>query len=148
MRSVEAAAVFPVPPEQAWDFIFGDEGRRAVELSRMIVAFEGYQMRPDGTPRYTLVTRMGPFRLQGTSDYFQFERPHHTANRILDSPFGGTFSMTFEPVPDGTRVRERWEVETHNRLAGLLLPLAHPVLRWSLQRDLDAWAVGAAHIRR
>lgn len=140
---VEASVVMPGGPEQTWDFLFGDELRRVVELSRMVVAVQHYQMRPDGTPRYTMDMRVGPFSMRGTSDYVVYDRPHRTVNRVLDSPFGGTFHMGFDAVPGGTRVTERWEVEPRNRLAALVLPAVRPLLARLLQRDLDAWAEGA-----
>ncbi len=145
MQMVEASVVMPGGPEETWDFVFGDELRRAVELSRMIVAVRHYRMRSDGTPHYTMVTRVGPFPMRGTSDYVVYDRPHRTVNRVLDSPFGGTFHMSFEAVPGGTRVTERWEVEPQNRLAALVLPAVRPLLARLLQRDLDAWAEGARH---
>jgi hypothetical protein len=36
----------------------------------------------------------------------------------------------------------RWEVEARNKLAGLLVPLIHPLLPRSMQQDLDALAKG------
>ena len=140
---VEASVVMPGGPEQTWDFLFGDELRRVVELSRMVVAVQHYQMRPDGTPHYTMDMRVGPFSMRGTSDYVVYDRPHRTVNRVLDSPFGGTFHMGFDAVPGGTRVTERWEVEPRNRLAALVLPAVRPLLARLLQRDLAAWARGA-----
>ena len=83
----------PGGPERTWDFLFGDELRRVVELSRMVVAVQHYRMRSDGTPHYTMVTRVGPFLMRGTSDYVVYDRPHRTVNRVLDSPFGGTFHI-------------------------------------------------------
>ena len=87
--------------------------------------------------------RVGPFSMRGTSDYVVYDRPHRTVNRVLDSPFGGTFHMGFDAVSGGTRVTERWEVEPRNRLAALVLPAVRPLLARLLQRDLDAWAEGA-----
>lgn len=81
--------------------------------------------------------------LRGTSDYFEFDRPRRTANRILGSAFGGVFRMTFTPEAAGTRVAEVWEVEPQTRLAQVALPLVGPLLRSAAQRDLDAWARGA-----
>jgi hypothetical protein len=140
---VEASVVMPGGPEQTWEFLFGDELRRVVELSRMVVAVQHYRMRSDGTPHYTMVMRVGPFSIRGISDYVVYDRPRRTVNRVLDSPFGGAFHMDFEAVPGGTRVTERWEVEPRNRLAALVLPAVRPLLARLLQRDLDAWAGGA-----
>ena len=143
MPPVEASTVIPLGPEDTWDLLFGDQMRRAVELFSIAVAIEDYQMRPDGTPRYIMVSKVGPFTMRGISDYSVYERPHRTANRILDSPLGGTFYVTFEPVPEGTRTSLRWEVEPQNALVGILLPMLRPFLARQLQRDLDTFAKAA-----
>ena len=142
MSAVEASTVVPLAPGEAWDFLTGDQMRRAVELFSIAVAVEDYQMRPDGTPRYTMVSKVGPFTMRGISDYFVYERPQRMANRILDSPLGGTFYVTFEPVPEGTRTSLRWEVEPQNTLIGIL-PVLRPLLAQQLQRDLKTWATAA-----
>jgi hypothetical protein len=100
-------------------------------------------MRPDGTPRYTMVFRAGPLTMRGTSDYFIYEPPHRTVNRVLDNPLGGTFYITHEPMPEGTQVTHRWEPDPPNPIFGLLLPVVRPLLAWQLQRDLDTLAKGA-----
>ncbi len=143
MSAVEASTVVPLAPGETSDILFGDQMRRAVELFSIAVAIEDYQMRPDGTPRYTMVSKVGPFTMRGISDYFVYERPHRTANRILDSPLGGTFYVTFEPVPEGTRTSLRWEVEPQNALVGILLPMLRPLLARQLQQDLDTFAKAA-----
>ncbi len=143
MKVVEASVVVPLSPEQTWDFLTGDQMRRAVELFSIAVAVQDYQMRADGIPRYTMVSKVGPFTMRGISDYFVYERPHRMANRILDSPLGGTFYVAFEPVTEGTRTSLRWEVEPQNTLVGILLPVLRPLLARQLQRDLNAWAKAA-----
>ena len=125
-RRIEASAVVPMGREETWDLLEGDEMRRVVELSDAIVAIENYRMRPDGTPRYVHVGRIGPGRVRFTADYSVFERPRRTEATILDSPFRGTYHVDYEAVPDGTRVRHRWDVEPKSPLFGLLLPLARP----------------------
>ena len=94
-------------------------------------------MRPEGTPRYTMVAKFGPFPMRVTSDYSVYEPPHRTVNRVLNSPLGGTAYFTFEPEAGGTRVTQRWEVEPQSPLVGRLLPVTRPLLAWSMQRDLD-----------
>ena len=143
MQTVEASTVFPLGQEETWDFFFGDQGRRWVELSDLVVAVEDYRMRSDGTPRYRMVQKVGPFTMSFISDYSIWERPHRTVNETLESPLGGTFYSTFEQVPGGTRVSLRWEVEPQNPLVGVLLPVLDRFLARSLQRDLDAFAKAA-----
>ncbi len=113
-----------------------------MRFSPTVAAVEDYEMRPDGTPRYTMANRLGPFRKRSTSDYFVYERPARSANRVLGLPLGGALHMTFDPVPGGTRVDAHWQVQTRHRLAALLLPMIQPLLAWYLQRELDAWVRG------
>ncbi len=143
MEPVQASAEFRVPPEVAWDFIFGERARRAVEASRMVVDIQDYEMRSDGTPRYTMVMGIGPLRMRSVSDYTVYERPRRTVNDIKDSPFGGRFFVDFEPVPGGTRVTERWDLAPPSRVVAALLPALRPVLQRMLQKDLARLAVAA-----
>jgi hypothetical protein len=141
MRVVEASAVVPLSPEEAWDLLIGDQMHRLIEMPEIsVVALEDFQIRPDGTARYVVANKAGPSRTWHTADFTLYERPHRSVNRVLDSPFGGMFYGTYEPLGEGTRVHWRWEVEAQNVLAGLLLPLIHPLLARSMQQDLDALA--------
>ena len=139
MQVAEASAVIPLSPEETWDLLFGDV-QRTVELVPDVVSVEDFQIRDDGTPRYRMVRKTGPFTMSFISDYSVFERPHRTVNRVLESPLGGTFYSSFEPVAGGTRLSFRWELEPQNPLVGRLLPVLRPLLAWSLQRDLNAAA--------
>jgi hypothetical protein len=142
MQVAEASAVIPLSPEETWDLLFGDV-QRAVELVPDVVSVEDFQIRDDGPPRYRMVRKAGPFTMSFISDYSVFERPHRTVNRVLESPLGGTFYSTFEPVAGGTRLSFRWELEPQNPLVGRLLPVLRPLLAWSLQRDLNTLAKAA-----
>ncbi len=110
MRAIEVSAEVPLNLEATWDVFFGDELRAYVALSDATLAVEGYELRPDGTPRYRMVQKTGTF----TSDYSLFEAPHRTVNQVLDSPFGGTYRITHEPAGEGTRVTHRWEITARN----------------------------------
>ena len=147
MTTVEASAIVPLGPEAAWDFLFADP-RRAVEHLDEVVAVEDYEVRADGTPRYRMVRRFGPLPpVSMVSDYYVFERPHRAVNRVLDSPLGGNFTVTYEPVPEGTRMRWSWDVEPRSGVLGLLLPLLRPLMARSLQRDVRTVARAAARAR-
>jgi polyketide cyclase/dehydrase/lipid transport protein len=148
VRVAEASAVVPLSPEETWDLLLGDQVQRLVEMPEMsVVAVEGYQMRPDGMPRYTMANKVGPTAISHTVDFTVYERPHRSVNRVLDSPFGGTLYGTYEPVAEGTRVRWRWEVEPQNPLASLFLPVMRPLLARSMQHDLEALAKEATSAR-
>ncbi len=144
MRSVEASAVVPLSPEETWDFFWEDPARTAEYLASS-VTLEDYEVRADGTPRYRMVQRIGPFPpMSWVSEYEVFDRPRRHVNRTLESPLSGTFHGTFEPTAEGTRVTWRWDIEPQNLLIRSLLPVLRPVLAWSLQRDLNAWTKAAA----
>src|SRR5918998_1882444 len=143
MQVAEASVVVPLSPEETWDLFFGNPQQGVVELFADIVAVEDYQIRADGTPRYRMIRKAGPFTMSFISDYSVFERPHRTVNRVLDSPFGGTFYATLEPTTEGTQVHWRWEIEPQNAHVGRLLPVMRPLLAWSLQRGLNTFAKAA-----
>jgi hypothetical protein len=143
MRVVEASAIVPLSPEEAWDLLIGDQMHRLVEMPEIsVVAVEDFQVRPDATARYVVANKAGPSKIWHTADFTVYERPHRSVNRVQDSPFGGTFYGTYEPAGGGTRVHWRWEVEAQNTPTRLLLPLVHPLLARSMQQDLDALAKG------
>ncbi len=145
-RRIEASAVVPMGREEAWDLLWGDRMRRAVELSDSIVAIEDYQMRPDGSPRYVHVGKMGPAKMRFTADYSVFEPPRRIPATVLDSPFDGDYRVDYEAVPGGTRVTHRWEVEPQNAFFGLLLPVVRPLIERSLRRDLETVARRASRL--
>jgi len=142
MQVAEASVVIPLSPEETWDLVFSDM-QRAIELVPAVVSVEDFQIRDDGTPRYRMVRKTGPFTMSFIADYTVFERPHRAVNRVLDTPLGGTFYATHEPTPEGTQVHWRWEIEPQNALVERLLPVMRPLLAWSLQRDLNAAAKAA-----
>ena len=92
MQVAEASVVVPLSPEETWDLLFGNPQQEVVELFADIVAVEDYQIRADGTPRYRMIRKAGPFTMSFISDYSVFERPHRTVSRALDSPIGDTTS--------------------------------------------------------
>lgn len=145
-KVVEASTVVPLGLEETWDLLFGDQGQRMVEAVDNIISVEDFQMRDDGTPRYTMVRKVGPLTMSTISDYSVFERPYRTVSRALDpdAPFGGTFYTTHEPVAGGgTRLSFRMEVEPQNAIAGVMLPVIRPLFARQLQGDLDDLAKAA-----
>ena len=139
-RRIEGEALFPLSPEQTWDLVFGNRLQRLVELSDSIVAVENYEMRANGTPRYVMVTRIGPVTIRSTSDYTVYNRPRNTVNAVLDSPFGGVYEMDFQPDGANTRVSYCWSIETTTPFARILLPVLAPLIARSLRADLETVA--------
>ena len=103
-------------------------------------------MRSDGTPRYVHVGKMGPAKMRLTADYSVFEPPRRIVATVLDSPFGGTYRVTYEPAREGTRVTHHWEVEPKNPFFGVLVPVVCPLIERSLKRDLQTIAQRAARL--
>ena len=145
MPVVEASTVIPLSPEDTWDLLFGDQAQRAVEAVNNVISVEDFQMRDDGTPRYTMVRKVGPLTMSTISDYSVFERPYRTVSHTRDpnAPFGGTFYTTHEPVAGGTRLSYRFEMEPQNALARVMLPVIRPLFARQLQQDLDDLAQAA-----
>jgi hypothetical protein len=134
---VERSAFVPLPLADAWEAFFGNDLQNWAELSDMVVEVRDYRMRPDGTPEYVMVNRMGPMRASHRSDYVVYEPPHRSADDTLESPLGGRYYVEHEAVEGGTRVRHRWNVEPHGVMR-LLFPIIRPVFARSFQRDLDS----------
>lgn len=133
---VERTALVPLPPEEAWEVFFGNEMQNWCELSDMIAEVRDFRMRPDGTPEYVMVNRMGPLRASHRSDYVVYEPPYRAEDDTLDSMLGGRWVTVHEPVEGGTRVTHRWDVEPHGVMR-LLFPLIRPVFTKQFQADLD-----------
>lgn len=142
-RIIHSDALFRLGPEQTWDLVFGDRLQRFVEMSPSIVAVEDYEMRADGTPRYTMAFRVGPITIRSISDYAVYDRPHRTVNAVLGGLFGGTYEMVFSPEGPDTRLSYRWRIEPNTPAARVLLPVLAPLLARALRRDLLAIASAA-----
>jgi hypothetical protein len=144
LRVAEASAVVPLSPEEAWDLLIGDQMHQLVEMPDIsVVAVEDFQVRPDGTVRYRVANKAGPSAIWHTAEFTVYERPHRSVNRVLESPFGGTFYGTYESTTTGdTRVSWRWEVEPQSPLAAVVLPMMRPLFARSMQQDLDTLAEG------
>ncbi|WP_258805135.1 hypothetical protein [Pseudarthrobacter sp. NS4] len=143
MKPINVSAHFRQPPDPVWDFIFGDRLRQAVAASRLL-EIEGYELRPDGTPRYTMVMKAGPLRIRSVSDYFVYDRPRKTVNRIIGGLFdGGTAYVDLRPEGVGTLVEMRVELMPPNLRKRLALALSRPLLVPTLTAELGRWASAA-----
>ncbi len=155
MRPLEVSVEVSLPPEEVWDFMWGDGGpprfladMHALGYWRDVTSVEEYEMRADGTPRYRMTRKFGPLPpVSMATEYDVFERPGRAVNRPLNGPLRGDFIATNEPTGRGTRITWRWEVESANPVIRRLLPVLRPFLVRSLQRNLDDLA-GAATRKR
>lgn len=143
MKPISVSAQFRQSPAAVWDFIFGDGLKHAVAASKMLEV-EGYELRPDGTPRYTMVMKAGPFRIRSVSDYFVYDRPRKTVNKVIGGLFdGGTAYIDLHPASVGTRVDMRIELAPPNFRQKLTLTLLRPLLVPMLTAELKRWASAA-----
>jgi hypothetical protein len=148
MRPVEVSVEVPLPPDDVWDFMWGDGGppRFLADMHdlgywRDVTSVEEYEMRADGTPRYRMTRKFGPLPpVSMATEYDVFERPRRAVNHALNTPLRGDFTATNEPTGRGTRIIWRWEVESANPVMRRLLPVLRPFLARSLQRNLDELA--------
>jgi hypothetical protein len=156
VRPVEVSTEIPLPPGDAWDFMWGDGGpprfladMHGLGYWRDVTAVEEYEMRADGTPRYRMTRKFGPLPpVSMMTEYDVFEPPRRAVNRPLNTPLRGDFIATYEPTGQGTRITWRWEVEPANPVMNLLLPVLRPFLVRSMQRNLDDYARAATQRRR
>ncbi len=133
---VERSALVQLPLVEAWEAFFGNEMQNWCELSDSVAEIRDYRMRPDGTPEYVMVNRMGPMRASHRSDYVVYDPPHRAEDDTLEAMLGGRWVTTHEPVDGGTRVTHRWDVEPHG-IMKLFFPIIRPVFRRQFQADLD-----------
>ena len=83
-----------------------------------------------------------------TVEYTDFERPRLLGSRSRSIPRGREGrplliegSLTFEPVPEGTRMRWSWQVETPGALR-----LIAPLLAWIGRRQEQAVWTALKHL--
>jgi hypothetical protein len=155
MRPVEVSTEVPLAPAQVWDFLWGDGGppRFLADMHRLgywrdVTAFDEYEVRPDGTPRYRMSRKFGPLpAVSMRSEYSQFDRPSRAVSHAMNTPLRGDFIATYEPTHAGTRMTWRWEVKAENpALNALLRPLRAFLVR-SLQQNLDEYGKAAVRAR-
>ena len=64
-----------------------------------------------------------------------YERPRRLASKTTMSPMDVAYTLTFEPVPEGTRMRWSGEIEPHG-----MLKLMGPMVAWMGRRqELRIW---------
>jgi hypothetical protein len=136
MAVVEGEIVIERPVEDVFDFI-ADERNEPRFNSRMIRA-ELLTPEPVGAgSQFLAESRMMRRTFDVTVEYTVFERPRLLGSRSRSTPKGREGrplliegSLTFEPVPEGTRMRWSWQVETPGALR-----LIAPLLAWMGRRQ-------------
>jgi hypothetical protein len=82
--------------------------------------------------------------MEMTTEFTGYERPRRLASTTRMSRMDIRGTLSFDPVPGGTRMRWSWELEPHGLLK-LMTPLASPIgargeraIWTSLKRLLEA----------
>ncbi|TLM81928.1 hypothetical protein FDW83_14430 [Pseudarthrobacter sp. NamE2] len=149
MKPISVSARFHQTPEAVWDFIFGDGLQRVAAASKMVERIEDYELRSDGTPRYTMVMKAGPLRLRSVSDYLVYERPRRSVNSVIGGLFdGGTAYIDLHPEGLGTRADMHIELAPRNLPKRLVMMLLRPLLVPMLAADFRRWVPAAEQYRR
>ena len=156
MRPVEVSTEVPLPPARVWDFLWADGGppRFLADMHRLgywrdVTAFDEYEVRPDGNPRYRMLRKFGPFPAFGMrTEYTRLDRPSRAVNHAVDTPLRGDFVASYEPTPTGTRMTWRWEVRAENVFLDAALRPLRPFLVRSLQQNLDEYGQAAVRALR
>ena len=136
MAVVEGEIVIERPVEDVFDFI-ADERNEPRFNSRMVRA-KLLTPEPVGAgSQFLAESRMMGRTFDVAVEYTVFERPRLLGSRSRSTPKGREGrplliegSLTFEPVPEGTRMRWSWQVETPGALR-----LIAPLLAWMGRRQ-------------
>ena len=141
--SIEGEIVIRRPIEEVFDFV-ADERNEPAFNPRMLRA-EKVTEGPIGTGTRFLAT-MTPMgrKLDMTIEFTAYERPTRLATSSSMSSADTRAALTFEPHPEGTRMRWSWDAEARG-LSKRLTPLINRIgtrqeeLIWaSLKRHLEA----------
>ena len=142
MTVIDGEIVIERPVEDVFDFV-ADERNEPRFNSRMS-RVELLTPEPVGAgSQFVAESTMMGRAFEVAVQYTVFERPRFLGSRSRSTPRGGKGrplliegSLTFEPVPEGTRMRWSWQVETPGALR-----LIAPMLAWMGRRQERAvWA--------
>jgi uncharacterized membrane protein len=123
------------PADEVFDFV-ADE-RNEPRYNRQLVSAEKISPGPVGLgTRYRAETKMTGRTVGMTIETTGYERPRRLASSTRLSSMDIHGALTFEPVPDGTRMRWSWVVEPRGLLR-LMTPL---IARKGRRQEQAIWA--------
>jgi hypothetical protein len=136
MAVIEGEIAIERPVTEVFDFVVDE--RNEPSLNPRMVRAELLSPEPIGVgSRFLAESRMMRRTFEVTAEYTVFERPRllglrsrSIARGLERQPLLIEGSLTFEPVPDGTRMRWSWQVETPGALR-----LIAPLLAWMGRRQ-------------
>jgi hypothetical protein len=134
MARIDGEIVINRPVEEVFDFA-ADE-RNEPRFNPRMVSSELLSPGPVGLgSRFRAVMGSWPRRTTMTTQFTGYQRPRRLALRSHLSAMEIHGSLTFDPVPGGTRMRWSWEVEPHGPLK-LMSPL---VVRVGARQERSIW---------
>jgi uncharacterized protein YndB with AHSA1/START domain len=143
MAHIDGEIVINRPVEEVFDFV-ADE-RNEPRYNPRMLRVEKLSPGPVGLgSRFRAEMRTRPRPMEMTTEFTGYERPRRLASTTRMSRMDIRGTLSFDPVPGGTRMRWSWELEPHGLLK-LMTPLASPIgargeraIWTSLKRLLEA----------
>ena len=130
---VEGEIVIRRPVEEVFDFV-ADERNEPRYNPRMVRA-EKVTPGAIGVGTRFAAQMKGRRPIDMTIEFTDFERPHRLASHTRLRAMEIRGALTFDPVPQGTRMRWAWELEPH----GVLLLLGPVVARMGARQERAVW---------
>jgi uncharacterized protein YndB with AHSA1/START domain len=134
MIHIKGDIVIERPVEEVFDFVADErnEPRYNAQMRRAEQLSEG----PIGLgTRFRAEVVSGGRPVSMVIEFTAFERPQRLASRTQIDSMDIEYSLTFEPVPAGTRMRWSGEIEPHG-----MLKLMGPLVGWMGRRqELRIW---------
>jgi uncharacterized protein YndB with AHSA1/START domain len=143
MAHINGEILINRPVEEVFDFV-ADE-RNEPRYNPRMLRVEKLSPGPVGLgSRFRAEMRTRPRPMEMTTEFTGYERPRRLASTTRMSRMDIRGTLSFDPVPGGTRMRWSWELEPHGLLK-LMTPLASPIgargeraIWTSLKRLLEA----------
>ena len=118
MARVEGEIVIDRPPQQVFDFV-ADERNEPRYNPRMLSA-EQISEGPIGLgTRFQTELKTMSGTMPMVVEFTGFERPQRLASMTRSAMMDTEGALTFEPVPDGTRMRWSWDVRLRGAMRAM-----------------------------
>ena len=135
MARVTGETVIRRPVDEVFDYV-ADERHEPSYNPRMVHA-ELATPGPVGQgTKFVALMASRPRPMQMVTELTGYERPRRLESRTTAGPAEVRGSLSFDPVPEGTRMRWSWEVHPHG-----MARLLGPVIGWVGRRqEAEIWA--------
>lgn len=121
MARIEGAIIIHRPVEDVFDFVTDE--RNEPRYNAQMLRAEKVSAGPIGRgTRFQAESTGRPRPVPMTIEFTAYERPHRLASSTHLSTMDIRGILTFDPVPEGTRMRWAWDLEPRGMLK-LLTPL-------------------------